>query len=254
MSYLRSHRWIDRTLRVVDAPALMLEQLRDWLGNRHQRGQLRHARVQLTTTDSHDNFREMAFTFAIIALAAKLAEADGTPSRDEFITFREIFPMPASEHEKIRRLFALATRDGAKVSAHARRIATLFPPPRHRELLCDVLARLCRLAMSDGRLHAREEVLLEEIARCFRIGRRSYQRLVQRVFDEVGVGDPYGVLGAKPDWSDEDIRKAYYRLMREYHPDGVQAQGGSADAVLIASRQMAQLNSAYNAIRAERRD
>lgn len=254
MAYLRSQRWIDRTLRVVDAPALMLGQLRDWLGNRRERGQLRHARLELTTTDNHDNFREMAFTFAIIALAAKLAEADGTPSRDEFITFREIFPMPASEHEKIRRLFALATRDGAKVSAHARRIAALFPPARHRDLLADVLARLCKLAMSDGQLHQREEELLQEIARCFHIGRRSYQRIVQQAFDEVEASDPYAVLGAKADWSDDAIRAAYRRLMREYHPDTVMANGGSADAVLIASRQMAQLNSAYNAIRAERRD
>lgn len=254
MAYTRSENWMDRTARAADAPALAFMHLRDWLGGRRKGERQRNAKMVLTTTDSDDNFREMAFTFAVIALAAKLAAADGNPTREEFIVFREVFPMPASEHEKIRRLFGMALRDDAKAADHARRIATLFPPARHRALLCDVLSRLFRVATADGNMHPREQALLFEVAQAFHVGRRAFMRLLRQHMVESGEDDPYAVLGVEAAWSDGDIRRAYMRLMREYHPDSVQARGGSADAVLIAGRQVAQLNAAYNAIRSERRD
>lgn len=242
------------TARVAEAPAQAFGAIRDWIGGWRKRGVIRNARMVLTATDSHDNFREMAFTFAVIALAAKLAAADGEPKNDEFIAFREAFPMPSSEHEKIRRLFSLAVRDGVQAVDHARRIALLFPPSSHQRLLNDVLARLLRVATADGPIRRAEEAVLREIARCFNIGRRAFSKLLHSHLEQTGaIVNPYAVLGVRAEWADAEIRKAYHRLMREYHPDSVLARGGSAEAVLVASRQVAKLNAAYNAIRAERR-
>jgi DnaJ like chaperone protein len=253
MFNVRSDSWIDMTVRAADAPALALGQLRDWLFNRRRNDILRTASAELTLADDSDNFREISFTFAVIALAAKLASADGKPSREEFIVFREVFPMPASEHDKIRRLFRMAMRDESKAVDHARRIAVLFPPARHRRLLSDVLSRLFKVATADGGMAKNEEALLREVARCFHIGRRAFERLHRQHMVQTEEIDPYAVLGVKPDWPDVTIRYTYHRLMREYHPDSVQSRGGDADAVLIASRQVSQLNAAYNAICAERR-
>lgn len=253
MAVFGSENWLDKTARAADAPALALLHLRDWLGGRRFAGRRRDAQLVLTTTDSHDNFRQMAFTFAVIALAAKLCAADGKPTRDEFMAFREAFPMPAGEHEKIRRLFGMALRDGADATDHARRVAALFPPARHRALLRELLARLMRVAGSDGAINPCEDGVLQEVARIFHIGRRVYARILRDHRELAARPDPYAVLGVGEHWKDADIRSAYMKLMREHHPDSVQSRGGSADAVLVASRQVAQLNAAYNAIRAERR-
>lgn len=240
--------WPQRAVAHVRSLACQLR------GKRSKRDEtLRSAQMLLTTSEHHDDFREMAFTFAVIALAANVSKADGDPSREEFLAFRDAFPMPATEHEKIHQLYTLALRDEADVVHHARRIATLFPVAAYRRLLGDVLSRLVRVAAVDGALNMQERNLLLRIAQAFGLRRREAARLLRKpVIEEVNA-NPYALLGVKPETSEADIRRHYHRLLRENHPDNIQATGGSEEAMLVASRQVAQLNAAYQAIRNERR-
>ena len=54
--------------------------------------------------------------------------------------------------------------------------------------------------------------------------------------------DPYKVLGVSPDASDEEIKKAYRRLAKEYHPD---RNPGDAEA----AKKMQEVNAAYEQIK-----
>lgn len=54
--------------------------------------------------------------------------------------------------------------------------------------------------------------------------------------------DPYKVLGVSPDASDEEIKQAYRRLARQYHPD---RNPGDQEA----ARKMQQINAAYEQIK-----
>ena len=56
------------------------------------------------------------------------------------------------------------------------------------------------------------------------------------------IVDPYKVLGVNPDASDEEIKKAYRRLAKKYHPD---LNPGDAEA----SRKMQEVNAAYEQIK-----
>ncbi len=54
--------------------------------------------------------------------------------------------------------------------------------------------------------------------------------------------DPYKVLGVSPNASDEEIKKAYRRLAKQYHPDR-----NPGDAV--AAQKMQEVNAAYEQIK-----
>ena len=54
--------------------------------------------------------------------------------------------------------------------------------------------------------------------------------------------DPYQVLGVSPDASEEEIKKAYRRLAKKYHPD---VNPGDAEA----ERKMREINDAYDRIK-----
>ena len=54
--------------------------------------------------------------------------------------------------------------------------------------------------------------------------------------------DPYRVLGVSPDASQEEIKRAYRKLAKQYHPD---LNPGDAEA----ARKMQEINAAYEQIR-----
>jgi len=56
------------------------------------------------------------------------------------------------------------------------------------------------------------------------------------------MGDPYKILGVSPDASDEEIKQAYRRLAKKYHPD--LNPGDEA-----AAEKMQQINAAYEQIK-----
>jgi curved DNA-binding protein CbpA len=56
------------------------------------------------------------------------------------------------------------------------------------------------------------------------------------------IDDPYKVLGVSPDASDEEIKKAYRRLAKKYHPD---LNPGDP----VAAQKMQEVNAAYEQIK-----
>ena len=230
----------------------VMRQGREWVEQMVRAVKLRQARRQFVELDGSDSFRQMAFTFAIIALAAKLARVDGEPTADEFAAFREQFPMPASETDKIRNLFEMAARDDSDGLHHARQIADLFPATKHKDFRISVLRRLLQVALADGALTEGERGLLLRVARTLNVSRWQFSTMAREEALAVGEEDPYTVLGARPEWDDAKIKRAYHGLMRELHPDTMMATGASEDELLRASRKVAVINAAYGAIRRTR--
>lgn len=58
------------------------------------------------------------------------------------------------------------------------------------------------------------------------------------------VTDPYKVLGVSPTASDEEIKKAYRKLAKQYHPDNY-VNNPLAD---LAAQKMKEINEAYDTI------
>ena len=194
---------------------------------------------------SPETRRQVAFTTAMIALAAKMAKADGVVTANEVAVVERLFQVPAEDKRNVARLFNLAKQDVAGYEFYAQRIKALYE--NDMETLEDILDGLFVIATADGSLHDEEIAFLQTVGAIFRMPEAAFQRVFARhVADDARC--PYAVLGLPPDADDAAVKKAWRRLVAEHHPDKLQARGVPADFLRVATERMATINAAYSAI------
>jgi DnaJ like chaperone protein len=191
----------------------------------------------------------VTFTIAVVALAGKMAKADGVATDQEFEVFRRIFGVPPQEEANVRRVFNLARQDIAGFEHYAGQIARLFRD--NPAVLEDVLDTLFEIAKSDGVLHPCEARFLERVAEIFGFSPNEYRRIRASHFAPE-LTDPYVILGVSYVADDEELRQTYRRLVRENHPDSLIARGVPAEFIKLATDKLAAINAAYEKIQLER--
>jgi len=192
---------------------------------------------------------QIAFTIAVIALAAKLAKADGTVTRDEVEMFKRVFPIPPEEEANVGHLFNLAKQDVAGFEAYAKQAAYLF---RARPgILEDLLDSLFLIARADGNFHDAEHEYLHRVAQIFGLTEDQYQRIRAAHFGP-DKADPYFILSIDRSVSNDDLKRAYYKLVKENHPDSLTARGVPPEFIRTANERLASINGAYERICRER--
>ena len=190
----------------------------------------------------------VAFTIAIIALAGKMAQADGIATEEEFSIFRQVFGVPMQEEGNVRRVYNLARQDVAGYEAYAGQIARLFMG--NPAMLEDILDGLFEIAKSDGVLHPCESAFLEHESDIFGFAPNEFRRIRASHFAP-GLTDPYVILGLSYTADEDEIRHTYRRLVRENHPDSLMARGVPEEFVKLANDKLAAINIAYGQILAE---
>jgi DnaJ like chaperone protein len=191
----------------------------------------------------------LAFTIGMIALAAKMAKADGVVTENEIGAFKRVFKVAPEEQGNVARVFNLAKQDIAGFDAYARQIARLFA--RRPRMLEDILDGLFHIAKADGAVHERELAYLMSVAEIFGFRPGEFARIRARHVAPQ-ASDPYVVLGIDPTIANEDLRKAYRRLVRLNHPDRHIAAGMPEEAVKIATERLQRINEAYDRVAKER--
>ena len=191
----------------------------------------------------------VTFTIAVVALAGKMARADGVATDQEFEVFREAFGVPPQEEKNVHRIFNLARQDIAGFEYYAGQIAQLFVG--NPAMLEDVLDGLFEIAKADGVLHPEEARFLERVAEIFGFAPNEFRRIRASHFAPE-LTDPYVILGLSYSADDNELRQTYRRLVRENHPDRLMARGVPPEFIKLATDKLAAINSAYEKIQQER--
>lgn len=196
--------------------------------------------------------REQLFSIAVVVLSAKLAKVDGPVNRAEIDAFKRLFRIPPEAVRDVGRLFDQARDSPEGAVPFAERLGAAFVD--NRGMLEDVLAALFAIARADGPLNAREQSLLGGIHRAMGLSHIAWERAMGGAAPrgEDAGPDPYAVLGVDPQASDNEIRQAWRKLMRENHPDTLAARGVPPEFIDRATEKVAGINAAWNAIKRAR--
>jgi DnaJ like chaperone protein len=197
---------------------------------------------------------QQAFLVAMISLAAKVAKADGRVHEEEVRSFdaflRDRLGMSVEDRRVAARLFNEARDSRVPAEEFARQVRALIGHDPDR--LRDLISLLMSVAAADRSIGAEEDRLLRSIAREMGLTARDYDAAAAMFDPRRNVDAPYAVLGLTRDATDEEVKKTYRRLAREYHPDVVANKGMGEDFRKFADEKMRAINAAYDAIQQAR--
>ena len=200
--------------------------------------------------------RETLFAISVIVLSAKLAKADGPVKREEIDAFKTMFRIPPENLREVGEMFDRAREDAEGWEPFAERLGQSFAD--NRAMLEDVLAALFYIARADGPITRGELPVLQGIHLRFGLDHAAWDRAKgggqsgSRVEQQKKTDDAYAVLGLTPAATDEEVRLAWRKLMRENHPDALAARGVPPDFVARATAKVADINAAWDRIKRQR--
>jgi DnaJ like chaperone protein len=98
---------------------------------------------------------------------------------------------------------------------------------------------------------ANEERFLATVAKRFGIPDNEFSCIKARHVAPTKES-PYDILGVTPDISNDALKTHYRRLVVETHPDKMVARGVPSECVSMATKKVAAINAAYEAVAKER--
>jgi DnaJ like chaperone protein len=202
--------------------------------------------------------KETLFAISVIVLSAKLAKADGPVKREEIDAFKRNFRIPPENLREVGQMFDKAREDADGWEPFAQRLGQAFAD--NKAMLEDVLAALFHIARADGPITRGELPVLQGIHLRFGLDHAAWDRAKgggggggqSRVEQQKQTDDAYLVLGIAPSATDEEVRLAWRKLMRENHPDGLAARGVPPEFVQRATAKVAEINAAWDRIKRQR--
>lgn len=208
--------------------------------------------------------RQAVFLETVFISMGKLAKADGRVSEEEIAhveQFMQKLNMTPEHRQQAIKLFKQGADAGFDIYPVYQRFNSVCG---HTRNLKDVLlAYLIVMALADGHFHPDEEALLTEIAGYLGYGPDAFKKMIDMVLNQThfaggqittaaALDDAYKALGVSKDSSDAEIKRAYRKLMSQYHPDKLMGQGVPEDMIAMATEQAKEIQLAYDLIKKSR--
>ncbi|HAJ41867.1 MAG TPA: co-chaperone DjlA [Alcanivorax sp.] len=209
---------------------------------------------------------------AVFSIMGHLAKADGRVSEQEIGQAEAIMSRMQLNDEQRRRAQE-AFRQGKDDDFPLDRTVAEFRQRirRRRHLVVVFLELLLQTALADGELHAEEERILFRVAAGLGVPESQFRQILNMVLAQArfggagaagaggaagpsrpSLGEAYQVLGVNEDASDQEVKKAYRRLMSEHHPDKLAARGVPDEMIRVSTEKTAEISKAYDMIKEAR--
>ncbi len=213
---------------------------------------------------SHDSLKKSELGL-FVALVAKVAKADGRVDALEaqligimFDDISAVFPEPEKTKQILKDIFneEKERSDNIEAIAQALGVAT----QRDKQKQQQFMGFLIQLAFVDGEVSQGEDEALQTIAAALEFDPKVYhaifeqfEKMMHNMTPKANLDDAYKILGVSASDEMSVIKKAYRKLVREYHPDIIKSQGKSEAYMQEATAKTQEINQAYEMIKEARK-
>lgn len=208
--------------------------------------------------------RQTVFLETVFISMGKLAKADQHVSQDEIAhveQFMQKLGMTAEHRTQAIVLFKRGADPAFDIEPTIKRFMAICG--HAKDLKQILLVYLIVTALADGHFHPAEEALLADIAGHLGYDQATFRQLMDMVLNQsrfaggqantaTALDDAYKALGVTKDSTDQEIKRAYRKLMSQYHPDKLMGQGVPEDMIVMATEQAKEIQLAYETIKKSR--
>lgn len=211
--------------------------------------------------------RQQLFIETLFMLKGKLAKADGHISKAEIDQTEQIIQemkMTAERRQVAIDLFKKGSAADFDYKPQLERFMTVCGNTHHLKQM--LLVYLIVLALADGHVDTAEESLLKNIAQQIGFNETAFRQLMEMVINQSHfagakggkarsasmIDDAYKALGITKNQTDQEIKRAYRKLMSQYHPDKLIGQGLPEDMIAVATEKAKEIQGAYDLIKEHR--
>ena len=200
-----------------------------------------------------------------VALVAKVAKADGRVDALEaeligmmFDDISAVFPQPQKTKDILKEIFNEHKEKSHDLREVAKRLSASIKRDKAKQH--QFMGFLIQLAFVDGSVSQSEEEMLASIAEAFEFDPNLYhaifdkfEKMMHNIKPKANIDDAYKLLGVNKDDDMNTVKKAYRKLVREYHPDIIKSQGKDDAYLQEATAKTQEINQAYEMIKAHRK-
>lgn len=209
-------------------------------------------------TNTGGNYRSEEFSELFLILTAAVLKADGNVTRNELEFVKELYKQNFGIEKTRADMLKLRDILSSEVSVDfsCMKINRMMIQTEKVKLI----HYLFGIAKADGNISQNEFNILKHIATRINISQWDFESIKARFSfsgnhyggysSPVSKTDNYKELGLDYNASDEEIKKTYRKLARQYHPDKHASK--STDEVKNAEEKFKKIQQAYNEIKKER--
>lgn len=210
--------------------------------------------------------RKVVFLESAFVLMGKLAKADGHISKDE-IAHVEQFIQKMGMSSEHRQQAITQFKRGSSVNFDITETLDQFMAVcgNTSNLKQMLVMYLTVMALADGQIDPAEQTLLEKIALRLGYSTTEFKHMLDMLLNQShfsqnranspsALEEAYKALGVTKNNSDQEIKRAYRKLMSQYHPDKLIGQGLPEDMIAVATEQAKDIQVAYDLIKKHRQN
>ena len=214
---------------------------------------------------NQQNRAQTAFFTATFSVMGHVAKADGRVTPDEIRLvglLMDHLQLNAEMRSVAQRLF----NQGQSADFDVEGVLSQFRREcRHSGNLLRMFVELqLQAAYADGVVHPDERAVLNQVCASLNISHDELAQIETLVRAGIGHGgatvgvdvpsleDDYAMLGLESDASNDEVKRAYRRMMSRHHPDKLVSKGLPEEMMRVATEKTQQIKAAYERVQHSR--